>query len=112
MSFSDLFPEPTISPFFSVVDEPIYHSHYHQPRRLQNYNHRDRHPSALARRTPSLLADPFFNARALRRRMQRLRTPAVEINEDEEGRSYLVEVELPGVKREDVDVRIGRREGG
>lgn len=31
----------------------------------------------------------------------------METKEDELGRCYLVEVELPGVKRENVDVRIG-----
>jgi HSP20 family protein len=46
----------------------------------------------------SVFDDPFFTAP----RSVRL---AVDVSED--GANYIVETELPGVKREDVDVRIG-----
>ena len=46
----------------------------------------------------SILDDPFFNAPHFAR-------PAVDISE--EGNQYIVETELPGVKKEDVAVRIG-----
>jgi HSP20 family molecular chaperone IbpA len=46
----------------------------------------------------SVFDDPFFTAP----RFARL---AVDISED--GANYVVETELPGVKKEDVDVRIG-----
>lgn len=48
--------------------------------------------------TRSLFDDPFFNAPMQAR-------PAVDVSED--GNKYIVEAELPGVKKEDVDVRIG-----
>lgn len=48
--------------------------------------------------TRSLFDDPFFNAPMQAR-------PAVDVSED--GNNYIVEAELPGVKKEDVDVRIG-----
>lgn len=46
----------------------------------------------------SILDDPFFNA-------PRFARPAVDVSED--GNQYIVETELPGVKKEDVEVRIG-----
>jgi hypothetical protein len=46
----------------------------------------------------SIFDDPFFTA-------PRLARPAVDITED--GNHYVVETELPGVKKEDVEVRIG-----
>ena len=46
----------------------------------------------------SILDDPFFNAPHFAR-------PAVDISE--EGNQYIVETELPGVKKGDVAVRIG-----
>lgn len=42
--------------------------------------------------------DPFFNSPAIAR-------PAVDVAE--EGNSYVVEAELPGVQKENVEVRIG-----
>lgn len=49
-------------------------------------------------RSNSFFDDPFFHSpRALR--------PAVDVTE--EGSNYVVEAELPGVKKEDVEVRIG-----
>lgn len=49
--------------------------------------------------TRSFFDDPFFNAP-----LQSAR-PAIDVSED--GNNYIVEAELPGVKKEDVDVRIG-----
>lgn len=46
----------------------------------------------------SFLDDPFFNAPQFAR-------PAVDVSE--EANQYIVETELPGVKKEDVEVRIG-----
>ncbi|KAH9179236.1 HSP20-like chaperone [Lactarius sanguifluus] len=46
----------------------------------------------------SILDDPLFNA-------PRFARPAVDVSED--GNQYIVETELPGVKKEDVEVRIG-----
>lgn len=46
----------------------------------------------------SAFDDPFFTS-------PRFARPAVDVSED--GKNYVVETELPGVKKEDVDVRIG-----
>jgi HSP20 family molecular chaperone IbpA len=46
----------------------------------------------------SVLDDPFFNA-------PRFARPAVDVSED--GENYVVETELPGVKKEDMEVRVG-----
>ncbi|SRR6266404_7343991 len=46
----------------------------------------------------AILDDPFINAPQFAR-------PAVDVSED--GNQYIVETELPGVKKEDVEVRIG-----
>lgn len=84
MSFYDSF-FGDFRPFFQLLDEPYGR------------------PSAVSRRgntnPSSAFDDPFFSAAS------RMRTPAVQINE--EGDHYVVEAELPGVKKEDVDVRIG-----
>jgi HSP20 family molecular chaperone IbpA len=53
---------------------------------------------ALDLRSRSVFDDPFFTA-------PRFARPAVDVSED--GANYMVETELPGVKKEDVDVRIG-----
>ena len=53
---------------------------------------------ALALPSRSVFDDPFLTA-------PRFARPAVDVSED--GANYIVETELPGVKREDVDVRIG-----
>lgn len=87
MSFSDSFFRD-FRPLFHVLDEPYGHGQ----------------PSTVSRRNGnsgpiSFFDDPFFN------NTRRLRSPAVEINE--EGDHYVVEAELPGVKKEDIDVRIG-----
>jgi HSP20 family molecular chaperone IbpA len=54
--------------------------------------------SALSPLTRSLFDDPIFTA-------PRFARPAVDVSED--GANYVVETELPGVKKEDVEVRIG-----
>jgi HSP20 family molecular chaperone IbpA len=46
----------------------------------------------------SVLDDPFFTA-------PRFARPAVDVSED--GDNYVVETELPGVKKEDMEVRVG-----
>ncbi len=46
----------------------------------------------------SVFDDPFFSA-------PRFARPAVDVSED--GKNYVVETELPGVKKEDMEVRIG-----
>ncbi|CAL1713255.1 unnamed protein product [Somion occarium] len=52
----------------------------------------------LARPAGSFFEDPLlFSPRALR--------PAVDVTE--EGNKYIIEAELPGVKKEDVEVRVG-----
>lgn len=50
--------------------------------------------------TRALFDDPFFHLRA-----PDAYRPAVDVTED--GNSYIVEAELPGVKKENVEVRIG-----
>ena len=71
-------------PLFRLLEEPLgrspaFYPHYRQ-------------------RGFGLLDDPFFHSpNALR--------PAVDVTE--EGKHYIVEAELPGVKKENVEVRIG-----
>ncbi|KAF5389307.1 hypothetical protein D9757_003545 [Collybiopsis confluens] len=66
-------------PLFRMLEEPVTRS-----------------PVAL--RYNSLFNDPFFNSPTLAR-------PAVDLSE--EGNNYVIEAELPGVPKENVDVRIG-----
>ncbi|KAI0004517.1 HSP20-like chaperone [Russula compacta] len=54
--------------------------------------------SAFGLPTRSVFDDPFFTA-------PRFARPAVDVTED--GGHYMVETELPGVKKEDIEVRIG-----
>ncbi|KAJ7134616.1 HSP20-like chaperone [Mycena epipterygia] len=72
-------------PFIRMLDEPLMR------------------PSATSGRSRSLFDDPFFT-------MDRdiLRGPAVDVSEA--GNSYVVEAELPGMKKENLEVRVG--EGG
>ncbi|KAJ3788324.1 HSP20-like chaperone [Lentinula aff. detonsa] len=65
-------------PLFRMLEEPITRS--------------------PALRYNSIFNDPFFNSPALAR-------PAVDVSE--EGNKYIIEAELPGVPKENVDVRIG-----
>jgi HSP20 family molecular chaperone IbpA len=69
-------------PLFRMLEEPI-----------------GRSPAYTAYpRTRSLLDDPFFHSPAALR-------PAVDVME--EGNNYIVEAEVPGVKKENINVRIG-----
>jgi HSP20 family molecular chaperone IbpA len=65
-------------PFFRMLDEPL-----------------TRAPVTFAR-SRSLFDDPFFSMN---------RGPAVDVSE--QGNKYVVEAEMPGVKKENVEVRIG-----
>jgi len=58
-----------------------------------------RTPASFPSRYNSLFNDPFFNSPSFSAR------PALDVSE--EGNKYIVEVELPGVPKENVDVRIG-----
>ncbi|KAJ6584975.1 HSP20-like chaperone [Mycena capillaripes] len=69
-------------PFFRMLEEPLAR------------------PSAAFGRSRSLFDDPFF---PMNRDM--LRGPAVDVSEA--GNTYVVEAELPGVKKENLEVRIG-----
>lgn len=72
-----------IRPLFRLLEEPFGRSPAFLP-----YNGRTR----------SLFDDPFFHSPSSLR-------PAVDVTE--EGNNYVVEAELPGVKKENVEVRIG-----
>ncbi|KAI0761967.1 HSP20-like chaperone [Trametes elegans] len=69
-----------LRPLFRLLEEPL-----------------GRSPAAYSG-PRSLFDDPFFNSPALLR-------PAVDVSE--QGDKYIVEAELPGVKKENVNVRIG-----
>ncbi|KAK7056815.1 hypothetical protein VNI00_002532 [Paramarasmius palmivorus] len=68
-------------PLFRMLEDPITRS-----------------PASFGLRTRPFLDDPFFNAPIISR-------PAVDVSED--GNKYIVEADLPGVKKENVEVRIG-----
>lgn len=68
-------------PLFRMLEEP-----FGRPPAYMGYRH-----------NRSMLDDPFFHPNALR--------PAVDVSE--EGNHYIVEAELPGVKKENVQVRVG-----
>ncbi|KAI0732014.1 HSP20-like chaperone [Fomitopsis betulina] len=69
-------------PLFRMLEEPL-----------------GRTPTAFGGYGPrSVFDDPFFRAPAMLQ-------PAVDVTE--EGNKYLIEAELPGVKKEDVNVRVG-----
>ncbi|KAI0061681.1 HSP20-like chaperone [Artomyces pyxidatus] len=67
-------------PLFRMLEEPL------------------RQPGFAGMPARAFFDDPFFTAPTRSR-------PAVDLSE--EGNYYIVEAELPGVKKEDVDVRIG-----
>ena len=69
-------------PFFRMLEEPLGRS----PAYMGHSYGR------------SLLDDPFFHSPAALR-------PAIDVSE--EGNNYIVEAELPGVKKENIQVRIG-----
>ncbi|KAF5369544.1 hypothetical protein D9758_002687 [Tetrapyrgos nigripes] len=87
MSISRLLHE--FRPLFRMLDEPIA-----------------RAPNSLASalRTRPFIDDPFFTSPLSAFPGSGLR-PAVDVSED--GNKYIVEAELPGVKKENVEVRIG-----
>jgi len=87
MSISRLFNE--FRPLFRMLDEPIH-----------------RAPNSLSSmmRTRPFFDDPFFSSPLSSSFGSGLR-PAVDVSE--EGNKYVVEAELPGVKKENVEVRIG-----
>jgi len=70
-------------PFFRMLEEPL-----------------SRSPAAFSpfARSSSVFDDPFFHSPSAIR-------PAVDVTE--EGNNYIVEAELPGVKKENIEVRIG-----
>ena len=72
-----------LRPLFRMLEEPL-----------------GRSPSYMGGRFPprEFFDDPFFNSPSLLR-------PAVDVSE--QGDKYVVEAELPGVKKENVNVRIG-----
>ncbi|KAK0504037.1 HSP20-like chaperone [Armillaria luteobubalina] len=71
-------------PLFRMLDEPITHT-----------------PISWNMRSHPFFDDPFFSAPGFTR-------PAVDVTE--QGKNYIVEADLPGVAKENVEVRIG--EGG
>lgn len=68
-------------PLFRMLEEPITRS-----------------PAIYGSRPRSLFDDPFFQSPAFAR-------PSVDVTE--EGDKYILEAELPGVKKDNVEVRIG-----
>lgn len=73
-------------PFFRLLEDPF-----------------SRSPAVLSRNgTPSVFNDPFFRDVFP---TSSVSLPAVDVSE--EPNAYVVEAELPGVKKENVDVRIG-----
>lgn len=68
-------------PLFRMLDEPLTRS-----------------PSFFGHPSRSIFDDPFFKSAFISR-------PAVDVTE--EGNQYVLEADLPGVKKENVDVRIG-----
>ena len=68
-------------PFFRMLEEPF-----------------SRSPAYLGYPSRSVFDDPFFNSALLNK-------PAVDVTE--EGDKYILEADLPGVKKEDLEVRIG-----
>ncbi|ESK95015.1 heat shock protein hsp20 [Moniliophthora roreri MCA 2997] len=68
-------------PLFRMLEDPITRS-----------------PASFMLRTRPFFDDPFFT-------MPMISRPAVDISED--GNKYIVEADLPGVKKENVEVRIG-----
>lgn len=68
-------------PLFRMLEEPLTRS-----------------PSYYGLPSRSVFDDPFFHSPATVR-------PSVDVTE--EGNSYVVEAELPGVKKENVEVRVG-----
>jgi len=86
-----------LSPFFRVLDEPFGPPGFFGPvgRSQSSTSPFYGHPFAR-----SILNDPFFQ------QVQQLQQrPSIHLTEDDN--QYVVEADLPGVKKENVDVRIG-----
>ncbi|KAL0578637.1 hypothetical protein V5O48_003380 [Marasmius crinis-equi] len=71
-----------VRPLFRLLEEPIA-----------------RPPTYFGLRARPFFDDPFFNSPALPTR------PAVDLTED--GNKFIVEADLPGVQKENVEVRVG-----
>jgi len=86
-----------MSPFFRVLDEPLGPSEFFGPvgRSQQSTSPFYGHPFAR-----SLFNDPL-----LQQLQQQQQRPSIHLTEDDS--QYVVEADLPGVKKENVDVRIG-----
>jgi HSP20 family molecular chaperone IbpA len=84
-----------LQPFF--FDDPFYNSNFYYPpyvhEHAQQRNRRGHDKGALSP----------FNQNTL----NTFRAPRHIFHESEDGKAYVVEAELPGVKKEDLDVRIG-----
>jgi len=78
-------------PLFRILEEPFG--------RVQPFANGN---TALARHSPlgALFNDPFFS-----RGFEQLNLPAVDLTE--RGNEFVVEAELPGVKKENIEIRIG-----
>ncbi|KAF7314263.1 SHSP domain-containing protein [Mycena kentingensis (nom. inval.)] len=61
-------------------------------------------PTSLLSRSPSIFEEPFGISRFPFTR-EMMRAPAVDVSEA--GNQYLVRAEVPGVKKENIEVRIG-----
>jgi len=70
-----------LRPLFHMLDEPVSRS--------------------FAARSSSLLGDPSYEGLHLSRNLR----PVIELSEDDS--NYLVEAELPGVQRENLDISVG-----
>jgi len=70
-----------LRPIFRMLEEPITRS-----------------PSYYGLPTRSIFEDPFFQLPAIAR-------PSVDLTE--EGNSYILQAELPGVKKENIELKIG-----
>ncbi|EEB98145.1 hypothetical protein MPER_02402 [Moniliophthora perniciosa FA553] len=68
-------------PLFRMLEDPVTRS-----------------PASFGLRTRPFFDDPFFT-------MPMISRPAVDVSED--GNKYIVEADLPGVKKENVEFRIG-----
>ncbi|KZO93924.1 HSP20-like chaperone [Calocera viscosa TUFC12733] len=79
-------------PFFALLEHP-YHSQFYRPNNQAN--------ALDSRNQPGSKADNFYGSTFVR-------SPAVELTEGE--KEYIVEAEIPGVRKEDLEVRVG--EGG
>ena len=73
-------------PLFRMLEEPLF---------------RGGPPTTSAFARPSsLFSDPFFDSA-----FQTTRWPAVDLSED--GGHYIVEAEMPGIKKENINVQVG-----